>query len=81
VIGITPIFIVTEISLQSVLCHRIIAPGYDHELTSLQIVHGRYCLLTLAHTKLPLKATQGRLVGKLCSLALQSCFVNDIDRG
>src|SRR4029077_10611180 len=25
--------------------------------------------------------TQGRLVGKLCSLALQSCFVNDIDRG
>ena len=76
-IDVTPIFIVTEISLQSVLCHRIIAPRYDHELTSLQIVCGRYCSPNLC----ALKVTQGRLVGKLCSLALQSCFVNDIDRG
>jgi hypothetical protein len=73
VIDVTPIFIVTEISLQSVLCHRIIAAGFCHE-------SGNLCA-HFAHTKLPLRVTQGRLVGKLCSLALQSCFVNDIDRG
>lgn len=45
-IGITPIFIVTEIFLQSVLYHRIIA-GHAHEPTSLQIVRGRYCCANL----------------------------------
>jgi hypothetical protein len=49
VIGITPIFIVTEISLQSVLFHRIIA-GYSHELTSLQMVFGIPALSTAALT-------------------------------
>jgi hypothetical protein len=38
VIGITPIFIVTEISLQ-------IAAGYSHERTSLQIMYRHPCLI------------------------------------
>ena len=71
-IGITPTAICHRNILQSVLCHRIIAAGYGHELTSLQDMAAQI----FAH-KLLRKVTQGRLgvqsrseVGRIVSEAI-----------